>query len=217
MLHCASWKAQVYEHMSFSQLPVNLFDVILLAVLTLGLMRGRKHGMSEELMSLLKWLTVLFGCALLYQPIGTWLAQSSPFSLLSSFMFVYAGCALVILALFSIFKNQFGGKLVGSDIFGRSEYYLGMGSGVVRFACVLLAAMAILNARYFSREEVLAMQRFQNDVYGSNFFPTWHTAQEIVFEKSITGSWIKEHLAFFLIKPTKPEDKQYHQKDYQLP
>ncbi len=203
--------------MSMSQLPINLFDVILIAVLALGLLQGRKHGMSEELMSLLKWLAVIFGCALLYQPIGTWLAQSSPFSLLSSFMFVYAGAALVILGVFAMFKHQLGGKLIGSDIFGRSEYYLGMGSGAVRVCCVLLTALAILNARAFSHEEVVAMQRYQNDVYGSNFFPTWYTAQEIVFEKSICGSWIKEHLGFFLIKPTRPEDKQYHQKDAVLP
>ncbi|HEY5911524.1 MAG TPA: CvpA family protein [Verrucomicrobiae bacterium] len=203
--------------MSFSQLPVNLFDLALLAVLAVGVWSGRKHGMSEELMSLVKWLAIVFGCALLYQPVGTWLAQSSPFSLLFSFMLVYVAGALVILALFGIFKHQLGGKLIGSDIFGRSEYYLGMGSGLVRFACILLAALAVLNARAFSREEVVAMQRFQNDVYGSNFFPTWHTAQEVVFEKSLTGAWIKDNLAFLLIKPTKPENKQYHQKEAQLP
>ncbi len=203
--------------MSLNELPVNVFDVILLAVLTAGVLRGRKHGMSEELMSLIKWLTVLFACALLYQPMGTWLAQSSPFSLLTSFMFVYTGIALAVLALFAVFKHQLGGKLVGSDVFGRSEYYLGMGSGFVRGACILLAVLAILNARSFSREEVLAMRRFQDDVYGSNFFPTWHTAQEIVFEKSVAGPWIKQHLAFFLIAPTRPEDKSYHQKDVELP
>ncbi len=203
--------------MSLNQLPFNLFDVVLLAVLTVGVLSGRKHGMSEELTSLLKWLAVLFGAALLYQPIGTWLAQSSPFSLLSSFMFVYAGSVLLILALFALFKHQLGGKLVGSDIFGRSEYYLGMGSGLLRCGCILLVGLAILNARSFSREEVIAMQRFQDDVYGSNYFPTWQTAQEIVFEKSIAGPWIKEHMAFFLIKPTRPEDKQFHQKEAQLP
>ena len=203
--------------MSLSQLPLNLFDVVLLAVLTVGVLSGRRHGMSEELVNLLKWLAVLFGCALLYQPVGTWLAGSSPFSLLYSFIFVYAGFALLILALFGLFKHQFGGKLVGSDIFGRSEYYLGMGSGLVRCGCILLVGLAILNARNFSREEVLAMQRFQDDVYGSNYFPTWHTAQEIVFEKSIAGSWIKEHMGFFLIRPTRPESKEYHQKDVELP
>lgn len=203
--------------MSFSELPLNLFDVVLLAVLAAGIFRGRKHGMSEELMNVIKWLAVVVGCALIYVPVGHWLADSSPFSLLSSFMFVYAGAALLILGLFALFRNYFGGKLVGSDLFGRSEYYLGMGSGLVRFFCILLAALAMLNARYFSRDEVVAMERFQNDVYGSNYFPTWHTAQEIVFEKSLTGPWIREYFGFLLIQPTKPEDKSYHQKEARLP
>ena len=47
-----------------------------------------------------------------------------------------------------------------------------MGSGLVRFSCMLLAALALLNARYFSPTEVRAMEKYQDDVYGSDFFPT---------------------------------------------
>ncbi|HWW01405.1 MAG TPA: CvpA family protein [Candidatus Acidoferrum sp.] len=203
--------------MNLNSLPINLFDVVVLGVLALGLLTGRKHGMSEELMNLVKWLAVIVGCALLYDPVGHWLAQSSPFSLLASFLFVYAIGALVILGLFALFKHQLGGKLIGSDIFGRSEYYLGMGSGIIRCSCMLLAVLALLNARYFTPTEVRAMENFQNDVYGANYFPTWHTAQEVVFEKSLTGPWIKANLGFLLIRPTQPEDKQYHQKEAALP
>ena len=49
--------------MSLDQLPINLFDLVVIAVLAVGIFRGRKHGMSEELLSLLKWLAILFGCA----------------------------------------------------------------------------------------------------------------------------------------------------------
>jgi len=195
----------------------NVFDVVLPIVLILGILRGRKHGMSEELMSLIKWLAIVIGCAYVYEPAGTWLAQTSPFSLLASFMMVYITLGLVILGIFGLVKHRLGDKLVGSDIFGRSEYYLGMVSGLVRFACILMACLAVLNARYFSPQEVRAMEDFQNDVYGKNYFPTWHSAQAVVFENSVSGSWIKEHLGFFLIKPTKPEDKSYHQKDAVLP
>jgi hypothetical protein len=132
-------------------------------------------------------------------------------------MMVYIASAMLILSLFAFCKARLGGKLVGSDIFGRSEYYLGMGSGVVRLSCMLLAFLALLNARYFSPTEVRAMEQFQNDMYGSNYFPTWHTAQEVVFERSLSGPWIKTHLGFLLIKPTQPEDKQFHQKEANLP
>jgi hypothetical protein len=82
---------------------------------------------------------------------------------------------------------------------------------------MLVAFLALLNARYFSPAEVKSMEAFQNDVYGSNYFPTLHSAQEVVFEKSLAGSWIKDHLSFLLITPTRPEDKSIHQKDAELP
>lgn len=203
--------------MGLDKLPVNVFDCVVLATLFIGLMRGRKHGMSEELLGLIKWLVVVVVCAMVYEPAGQWFAKSSPFSLLASFLIIYIAGALLILSLFALGRNRLGGKLIGSDIFGRAEYYLGMGSGMVRVSCMLLACLAILNARYFSPMEVRAMEAFQNDVYGSNYFPTWHTAQEVVFERSWSGSWIKEHLGFLLIKPTQPEDKQFHQKEASLP
>jgi len=203
--------------MDFNKMPFNVFDVALLVILVLGILRGRKHGMSEELMSLIKWLAIVIGCAFVYLPAGTWLAQASPFSLLASFMMVYITVALLILGAFALVKHRLGDKLVGSDIFGRSEYYLGMVSGLVRFSCILLTCLAVLNARSFTPQEVRAMEAFQNDVYGKNYFPTWHTAQAVVFENSISGAWIKENLSFFLIKPTQPEDKSYHQKEAVLP
>jgi hypothetical protein len=173
--------------------------------------------MSEELISLLKWLAIVIACSLSYEPLGSWVAQSTPFSLLFSYMFVYACGALLILGVFALLKNQIGGKLVGSDIFGRSEYYLGMGSGFVRFACMTVAFLALLNATYISPAQAQAMERFQNDMYGSNYFPTLHSAQEVVFEKSLAGGWIRDHLGFLLIKPTPPEDKSLHQKEARLP
>ena len=203
---------------SLDQLPVNLFDVAVIVVLALGIFRGRRHGMSEELLSLVKWLAILFGCAALYQPGGELIAQfTSMFGLLSCYLMAYVTGILLLFLLFTGIKRVLGGKLLGSDIFGRAEYYLGMGSGLVRFSCILLAALALLNARYFSPTEVRAMEKFQDDVYGSNFFPTLHTVQSTVFDRSLTGPWIKENLGFLLIKPTEPEQKELHQKEFAFP
>jgi uncharacterized membrane protein required for colicin V production len=203
--------------MSLDKLPFNIFDITLVAVIVIGVLRGRKHGMSEELLSLLKWLAVLIGCALIYEPAGHMVAETSPFSLLTSFLIVYIGVGLLILGIFALLKHSLGGKLLGSDVFGRAEYYLGMGSGVVRLTCILMAVLALLNARYFSPQEVKANERYQNEVYGSDFFPGLQNVQSLVFEKSLTGPWIKQNLDFLLIKPTAPENKDLHQKDYSLP
>jgi uncharacterized membrane protein required for colicin V production len=203
--------------MSLDQLPGSIFDLIVLAVIIVGVMRGRKHGMSEELFDLIKWITVVAACAFLYEPVGSWFATASTISPLAAYMIVYAAAAVLIVALFALLKRGLGGKLVGSDVFGRSEYYLGMGSGLVRFLCILMAVLALLNARYYPPEEVRAMESFQNDVYGSTYFPTWHSVQAVVFEKSLAGPYIRDYLGFLLIKPTRPSGEQFHQKDANLP
>jgi len=200
--------------MSLDKLPINGFDLVLIVVLGLGITRGRKLGMSGELVSLLRWLAILFGCAFAYEPVGSTFASTTGiFSKLSAYVIAYIVCALTIVGLSALFKRAMEGRLVGSDFFGRSEYYLGMVSGLIRFSCILLAFLAILNARYYTPQEVRANEKYQNEWYGSNFFPTWQTIQSSVFEKSLTGPFIKNNLSFLLIRPTPPENKELHQKD----
>jgi hypothetical protein len=201
-----------------NSVPINLFDLVLVGTLVGGLLRGRKQGMSEELLGLLKWITVVTACAIGYQPLGQAFASSnSVFSLLSCYLMAYMTIAMVVLALFALLKRSLGGKLLGSDIFGRAEYYLGMGSGLVRFTCILVACLALLHARAYSSAEVRAMENFQNREFGSNYFPTLHTIQATVFERSFFGPWIQDNLGFFLIRSTAPERKQYQQQEFTLP
>jgi uncharacterized membrane protein required for colicin V production len=203
---------------SLDRLPINLFDLVVLVVLTAGIVRGRKHGMSEELIKLLEWLAILFGCAALYQWGGETFGQfTGLFGRLSRYVMVYVVVALLIVGAFALLKRGLGGKLLGSDVFGRTEYYLGMASGMVRFSCMLLVGLALLNARYFSPTEVRAMQKYTDYVYGSNFFPGLHSMQQVVFEESLTGPWIKKNLEWLLIKPTEPDNSRFKQKEFVIP
>jgi len=189
------------------ELPFNLFDILLGAVLVAGLLHGRKHGLSRELVSLMKWITLLFSCALVYRPAGGLIADTGVLSLLTAYIFTYLGTALLIFLLFSALERKWNPKLEGSDIFGRSEYFLGMGSGMLRFGCVLLVSLSLLNAREFSPSELREMDRYQEEAYGSHVFPGLHNLQAAVFENSLTGGWIKEDLSFLLITPTEAEHK----------
>ena len=198
--------------------PINVFDFVLVGVLVAGVLRGRKHGMSEELLGVVNWLAVIVICAVAYEPLGRFFASNSRvFSTLSCYLMAYVAVGLIVLIIFAGIKRGLGGKLLGSDIFGQAEYPLGMASGLVRFACILLAALALLNARLFTPAEVQAREKNQNELYGSNFFPGLHSLQSTVFEHSLTGPFIKEHLSFLLIKPTQPENKQIKQKEYTFP
>jgi uncharacterized membrane protein required for colicin V production len=198
---------------SLSTLPFNWFDLVIVVVIIVGMQRGRKHGFSEELICLLKWLTIVFACAVMYLPLGTAIAASPAFNILSGYLIAYLGTALVIAALFAVLKSVLGGKLVGSDVFGRSEFYLGMFAGMIRFTCMLIVALALLGARAYNPAEIRDDVKYQNDVYGSNFFPKLYTVQAQVFDSSLSGPWIKTNLTFLLIKPTAPEKKELKRKD----
>jgi len=198
-------------------LPFNWFDITVALILLIGMQRGRKRGMSEECLTMLNWVALVVVCSIAYEPIGQWLASVAPFSLLFCYIVAYAVTAMVVASVFLLVKRSLSGKLIGSDAFGRGEYYLGMPSGMLRFACILLAGLALLNARLYRAEEIRAMTKFQNDNYGSQFFPTLQTVQEQVFAKSLIGPQIKTYLAFLLIKPTFPEGKQLERAKTDLP
>jgi len=200
--------------MSLDALPFNAFDLALVVILGIGIYQGRKEGMSGGLIPLFRWLCIIFVCALAYEPVGQFFNQSTTmFSALSCYLMAYVGAALVIVLSFIGLKRALGGKLLGSDIFGGTEYYLGMGSGLIRYTCIIVAFLAVLNARLYSTAEVKAHEKYVNDLYGKDYFPGLHALQSTVFERSLTGPWIKENLSFFLIKPTAPEDKSLHQKE----
>lgn len=203
--------------MNLDKLPFNWFDIAVPVVLFIGILRGRKRGMSEECLTMLRWVALVLVCAIAYEPIGRWLAGISPFSMLFCYIIAYAVTAMAVASVFLLLKRAFSGKLIGSDAFGSGEYYLGMPSGMLRFACILMAGLALLNARLYPAGEIKAMQKFQNDNYGSQFFPTLQTVQEQVFAKSLIGPQIKRHLGFLLIRPTPAETKQLIRAQENLP
>jgi uncharacterized membrane protein required for colicin V production len=203
--------------MALDKLPFNWFDFAIVIVLLVGILRGRKHGMSEELLPLIQWLVIVFAAAFFYDRLGRVLAQNAAFSLLFSYVVAYLIIAMVTKTVFTVFRRLLKGKLVGANIFGGGEYYLGMLSGMTRFACMLMAVLALLNARLFTLTEVKAMETFQKDMYGSEFFPTLHTLQQQVFEKSLSGPWIKANLNLLLIRPTAPEKKELRRKELDIP
>jgi uncharacterized membrane protein required for colicin V production len=205
------------NQMTLDKLPINWFDVLVLVLLLVGWQRGRKRGMSEESITMLKWLTVIFAAALAYQPMALWLTSVLPLSKLSAYILCYLLAAGAVAGVFMLIKRSIGSKMTGSDTFGRAEYYLGMPAGVVRFLCILIAGLALLNARQYRLDEVKAMQNYQMENYGSEFFPTLQAAQSQVFKQSFIGPHIKKYLSFLLIEPTQPEPAQIRRAERRLP
>jgi hypothetical protein len=116
-----------------------------------------------------------------------------------TYITAYLITAIGIKVLFVLFRRMTGEKLVTRAVFGNLEYYLGMGAGVVRFACILLFGLALLNAKQITKAEIKAQLEHQQDWAGSIYFPPFGTIQQAVFEESMTGRAVKEFLSAQLI------------------
>ena len=175
--------ANALNSLSSTSLPANWFDVVVVLMLGFGLFRGRKNGMSKEILPLFQWLV-------------------AGLDSLTGNLLAYVILALAIFLIFSVVKRTLGLRLFGSNLFGGAEYYLGMLSGLIRFACMLMFALAFLNARHYTSAQIEEGKNFQTSTFGSNLFPDLYTVQDQVFNKSFTGPCIRNYLGVLLIEPT---------------
>jgi uncharacterized membrane protein required for colicin V production len=188
--------------MSLDDIRLGWFDFITIIMVLCGIVRGRKRGMSLEMLDLVQWITIILAAGLFYAVPGRMISGFTGFGLLSSYLLAYAGIALLIKALFVTLKRGMGEKMAGSDTFGRSEYYLGMAAGTIRFLCILLLSLSIINAKKISDGQIAAQKRTQQENFGDISFPTHGTLQRDIFERSFTGYLTREYLWPVMIEPT---------------
>lgn len=211
--------AKIASIMNTAHLPFNWFDIVVLILLMIGIRSGRKHGMSQEVMFMLNWVALVLLCGIVYEPLGLWLATTIGLGKLFAYILAYALTAAFVVLVFVFLNRVIGERLKGSDTFGKAEYYLAMPAGMVRFACIILAFLALLNARLYLTSEINAMTKFQDENYGSQFFPTLQSVQSDIMDQSLVGAQVKKHLSFLLIKPTAPGvvAQQVKRKEFTLP
>src|SRR5437879_3938540 len=131
-------------------LVMNLVDVLIPIALLAGLVRGRQHGISIELIRTLKWLAlVLVGAALAPQAAQA-VAGHLSVDFQSACLMAYLIIALIVFVFFSALERRLTRKLEKGDAFGHAEYYLGMGAGMVRAGCMILMVLSLLNYRTFT-------------------------------------------------------------------
>ena len=189
--------------------PVNWFDGAVLGMLIIGLFLGRKHGMSKEVLPLLKWVSLVVVCGIWYPLAAQLLVNTVQLSQVPSCIIGYLLLAFVIFIVFMALKRLLAYRVAGNNLFGSSEYYLGMLSGMIRFACMLLAVLALLNAPFYTaadakKHDAYVKRWFGGGLYSGDFFPSLQTIQEQVFTKSFTGPYIKDYLGPLLIETAPP-------------
>ena len=177
------------------------FDGAVVVWLLIGIFRGRKRGMSQELLPTLQWLAIVILAGLFYLPLSVVIFKnaSGAFTQLWSNITAYVLIAFGIHLIFMWLKQTFGEKLTGSDCFGRNEYYLGMMAGLLRFACMVVVLCALMNSRVYTRAELAETEKMQKKNFEDIRFPTYGAIQHAILTESYAGRWIEGNLYRVLI------------------
>lgn len=184
-----------------SGISYGYFDGVVIAWLLIGIFRGRKRGMTQELLPTLQWLAIVVLAGLFYLPFSVVIFKntSGAFNHLWSNITAYVLIAFAIHLFFLWLKEVFGEKLTGSDYFGRNEYYLGMIAGLLRFACMIIVLCALTHSRVYTQAELAETEKMQKKSFEDIRFPTYGSIQHAVLTESYTGRLIETNLYRVLI------------------
>jgi len=202
-----------YQHLTF-----NWFDVALVLVLAFGFWRGRKRGMTRELLPTLQWVSILLGAGFGHIFLADWMQQQGLVKMVfgnhfdertTALMSAYLAILLVLMIVFTTLKRKYEPKLEGSSLFGDNEYYWGIAASLVRYLCLILVALALLNAPYYTEKDILAQQAYNNRWFGGglknyrgDYFPPVYEVQDNIFKQSFLGPFIKSGFSMLLINST---------------
>jgi uncharacterized membrane protein required for colicin V production len=215
-----------YSHFAF-----NWFDVAIVLVLVWGYWRGRKRGMTKEFLPTLQWLSILLGAGLGHVFLADVLQKQGAIrsvfgnhfnertaALMSAYMII----ALLLFAVFAAVRSKVNTKLEGSNIFGSNEYYWGVVAGLLRYVSMILVALALLHAPFYSAGDVAAIKLYKLNAFAAgghikgmendtgDFIPSIYQVQDAVFKQSLVGPFIKDRLSILLINTIENSKKTAH-------
>jgi uncharacterized membrane protein required for colicin V production len=185
---------------------LNWFDLVVVVWLIVGIFRGRKHGMSQELLPLVQWIAIIVVTSLANPPLARLMVRYTGLTLLPCAIFCYVFVACAVYGLLGKLKKKLDDTFQEGDYFGGGEYYLGMTSGIIRFACVLIALLAMMNSRIITKAEREATLKMQKANFEDVRFPTYGEVQNTILLESATGNFVRAYLAQFLITPVNVND-----------
>jgi Colicin V production protein len=174
-------------------------------VLGFGAFRGRKNGLTKEILPAAQWLVIVVAAALAYGLVAQFYSGTCGLDKLWSAVLGYVSIAIVVFVIFSAIKKALMPRLEGSSIFGSAEYYLAVPAGIIRYACILIFALALINAKHYTPAEIAAKKAYNERWYGGgtysgDYIPDLHTVQDAVFKGSLTGPYIHDYASVLLIQ-----------------
>jgi len=137
-------------NLALDNLPVNWFDGWFWDV-DHRLVLGRKHGMTKEILPLLKWVSLVVVCGIWYPLAAQLLVNTVQLSQVPSCIIGYLLLAFVVV-LVLCFSNGCWPSPGRKGLFGRWRILSGMLSGMIRFACMLLPCWLAERAVYTAQD-----------------------------------------------------------------
>jgi uncharacterized membrane protein required for colicin V production len=208
------------------KLTFSWFDGALICILVFAFWRGRKRGMTKELMPTVKWVSILLVAGLCHPFLADYLEQAGYVRKVfgntfrehtAALLTAYLSIGLVLFIFFTVLGRKINPKIEGSNFFGGNEYYWGVVAGLVRYVSLILVALALLNAPLYSQADIEAAKAYNNRWFGGgqkdfsgDFIPSVYEVQDNVFKKSLVGSLIKDNLSILLINPAPAYTKTAH-------
>jgi uncharacterized membrane protein required for colicin V production len=197
------------DPLSLDNLTLGWFDFVFVAFLVVGFFRGRKNGLSKELVPTLRWVAIILAGAFGYQFVAQIFYNFFGFGRATTECFGYLAVAFVVMLVFVPLDALVTPRLAAANAHGGVEYYLGTVAGLIRYLCIVLFVLAFMNAPYYSAAEIQAEKDFAFKTYGGgqkgfngDFFPTFQQVQQGVFRESKVGQLISDHLGMILINGT---------------
>lgn len=136
--------------------PFNTIDIIILALLAIGTLRGVLRGLSGELASIISLVVAAVAGWHFYRPLGEYLADTTRMNAMQadtvSFVVIIGGALILLWALSVILKS-----IMEFTFKGQIERIGGGMMGLARYA-LLIAALILVIAQFSSgsvRERVI--------------------------------------------------------------
>ena len=123
-----------------------IFDIVVLVWLAIGLFRGWRNGISLEVLLLPQWAAAAAVGAVAYPYLGGLILHMSNCSMVAGARWGYLIPALIAYAVASRIRHLVGNRLADADLFGKAEFALGTIFGALRFSCMLLIVIALIDA-----------------------------------------------------------------------
>lgn len=184
------WLTSVEITPLLAALRLNMFDALVLGALGWGVYQGKQQGAASTHVSVVQWMLIGFGGGAMGNLFGSFLSSilGSPYwsQLIGYFVWIF-----IIMIVFAFLNSKGMGEWKNSDWFGRLEYPLGILGGLIKYFCIILTVMSILNAKHYTPAMIKADRDWQIEEFGSTLFPSLTMLNNMIFNTSFSGPNIK--------------------------